>query len=644
MDTNKDMNLDDFERQQRQLSGFNAKVVFLIGLTFGIFQIIVLSVYPIDPWVFRALHFAGAGAIGFLTYSAIKGKSTSRPTIIDFVMASLLLASSIYITVNYVEMLDRVGVAPTSWDLFFGAVAILCLLEITRRTTGWALPILAVFFLGYTYFGKIFPGELWHRGYSLERIISYMFSMDGIYNIPLGVSANYVFIFILFGAFLEVTGSGKFFIDLSYSIAGRFRGGPAKVAVISSAMMGSINGSAVANVASTGAFTIPLMKRVGYKAQFAGAVEAVASTGGQILPPVMGAGAFIMADITGISYSTIIIAAMVPALLYFLAVIFMVDFEAGKLGLVGLPKSELPDTLKVLKERGYLLIPLIVMLLSLLVLQNSPVRAAILSIGSLIVLSWFTKSEKIFLKQFFEAVSNAMKGMASIAATTACAGIIVGVFSLTGLGAKIASFVIAISGGNVAVALFLVMMLCLLLGMGLPTVAAYALAASTVAPALVDLGVPLLATHLFIFYFACISTITPPVCLSAFAGAAIAKADPMEVGWQALKLGSTSFIIPFMFMIDSTLLLHGDVATIIIDITSAIIGIIALSAGVSGFLANKISALERSLFIIAALLLMTPQITISIPGFILFCILCYLNLKKYNFKTGVMQLMEINRK
>ncbi|SFR16088.1 TRAP transporter permease [Desulfoscipio geothermicus] len=632
MVSNKDMRLDDLEKQQRELTGIYGKIVFVIGVVFGIYQLFILTIYPIDPWVFRAIHFAGAGVIAFLTYSTFKGSATARPTITDFVLAVLLLSSSVYVAFNYTEMLDRVGVAPTRWDLFFGAIALLGLLEITRRTTGWALPVLGVIFLGYAYLGNIFPGDLWHKGYSWDRIISYMFSMDGIYNIPLGVSANYVFIFILFGSFLEVSGCGKFFIDLAYSIAGRFRGGPAKVSVISSAMMGSVSGSAVANVASTGAFTIPLMKRVGYKPAFAGAVEAVASTGGQILPPVMGAGAFIMADITGISYSTIIIAAIIPALLYFLAVIFMVDFEAGKLGLMGLPKSELPNTKNILKERGILLIPLLVMLFSLLVLKNSPVRAAILSIGSLIVLSWFTKN-KILFSQFFTSVSNAMKSMASIAATTACAGIIIGVFSLTGLGAKIAAFIIALSGGNLVIALVLVMLLCLLLGMGLPTVAAYALAASTVAPALVDMGVPLLAAHLFIFYYACISTITPPVCLSAFAGAAIAGAPPMRVGWLAMKLGITSFIIPFMFMMDKTLLLQGEPVNIFIDVFTALIGIIALSAGAEGFLVRKINWVSRTLFLVSAILLMAPKIWLSVPGLILFLILCYFN--SINLTKGV---------
>jgi len=624
MGSNKEIRLDDFEKQQQELSGLLRKIVFAAGTIFGIFHLFILAIYPIDPWVFRAIHFGSSGFIALLTYSAFKRRDNWRPAFYDILLALLVLLSSFYITLNYTNMLNRVGFAPTGWDLFFGAITLVGLFEITRRTTGWALPILGFVFLGYAYFGYLFPGDLWHKGYSIERIISYMFSMEGIFSIPLGVSANYVFIFILFGAFLEISGSGKFFIDLAYSLAGQFRGGPAKVAVISSAMMGTVSGSAVANVASTGAFTIPLMKRVGYRPEFAGAVEACASTGGQILPPVMGAGAFIMADMTGISYSAIVIAAIIPALLYFMAVIFMVDFEAGKTGLVGVPKAELPSTKGIMRERGFLIVPLVVMLLSLIVLQNSPIRAAILAIGSLIVLSWFTK-DKILAKQFLTAVSNSMKGMGSIAATTASAGIIIGVFSLTGLGAKISNFIIILSGGNLAVALFLVMLLCLLLGMGLPTVAAYALAASTIAPALVNMGAPLLGAHLFIFYYACISTITPPVALSAFAGAAIAGAQPMKTGWVATKLGITSFIVPFLFIMDSTLLLEGTVANILMDVTTALIGIVALSSGIEGFLFNKVNWMNRILMLISATLLMIPIIWYSLVGLTLFIFLSYRN-------------------
>ncbi|GAA0326274.1 TRAP transporter permease [Bacillus carboniphilus] len=637
MSTENKVNLEDFERGERELSSFYLKLAFILGGVLGLVHVFILSVYPIDPWVFRAIHFGSAGAFCFLLYPALKKNTDKNPSVFDLVMAVLLLGAAVYIALNYLEMLNRVGVSPTGLDLFFAIVAIVGLLEMTRRTTGIALPIIAVIFLLYAYFGSYFPNELWHRGYSIERILSYTFSMDGIFSIPLGVAATYVFVFILFGSFLEVSGAGKFFMDLSYAIAGRFRGGPAKVAVLSSALMGSINGSAVANVASTGAFTIPLMKKVGYKPKFAGAVEAVASTGGQILPPVMGAGAFIMADMTGIPYTSIVIAAIVPAFLYFFAVLCMVDFEAGKQKLEGLSKDELPNIKAVLKERGYLITPLIVLLFSLIVLNNSPIRAALLSIGVLIIMSWFTRN-KIGPKQIWVSISNAMKGMASIAATCASAGIIIGVFALTGLGGILADFLIALSGGVVWIGLVLVMILCILLGMGLPTVAAYALAASTVAPALINMGVPQLSAHLFIFYFACISTITPPVALSSFAGAALAKARPMQVAWTALKLGITAFIVPYLFIIDNSLLLQGDIFVIIMDIFTASIGIVALAAGIQKFMFNKLTTLLQLLILFSAIMLVIPIIWISVPGLILFLIISY-----FNYKNKITHVEDVDK-
>jgi len=614
------------DEKQRALKGTFYFIVFSISVIVGTFQILEMAVYPIDPWVLRALHFGAVMAIGLLTYSARKQSSKNNPSVFDIIMAGLIICSALYITLNYSEILGRVGVDPTRWDVFFGSIALVGLLEVTRRTTGWALPILAILFLVYAYFGSYMPGALWHKGYSIERIISYVFSMSGIYSIPLGVAATYVFLFILFGTFLEISGAGKFFIDLAYSLAGRFRGGPAKVAVLASALMGSVNGTSVANVATTGVFTIPLMKRVGYKSSFAGSVEAVASTGGQILPPVMGAGAFIMADITGIPYSSIIIAALIPAILYFLSVIMMVDLEAGKLGLKGMPQKELPSLTKILKKQGYLIVPLVVLLFSLVILQNSPVRAALWAIASLIVLSWFGK-DKVFLKKFFKAISNSFKMMVQITSACASAGIIIGVFTLTGVGAQLARFIMQFSGGFIWIALICVMILCILLGMGLPTVAAYALAASTVAPPLVELGIPALTAHLFIFYFSCLSTITPPVALSAFAGAAIANAPPMKVAWSAVKLGTVAFIVPYLFVMNQGLLLQGNLGDIVLPVGTAILGIFILSSGLQGFVFNNMTLFARVVSILCATIAMLPIGYFSFLGIIAFLIILVFNKK-----------------
>lgn len=638
MNLNDISNLESLEGSKRKLSGFYRRLVFSIGVVFGIFHLIVLFLYPIDPWIFRAVHLAGAGMLAFLLFPGRKLETDGNPKITDLLLAALLLSSSLYIVINHAQLVPRAGTSPTGWDLVFGIIAILGLLEVTRRTTGWALPILSIVFIFYAYWGNLLPGDLWHRGYSFERIVSYLFSTFGIYNIPLGVSATYVFIFILFGAFLESSGSGNLFMKLANAIAGKYRGGPAKVAVFSSGLMGTVSGSAVANVVSTGAFTIPMMKRVGYSSRFSGAVEAVSSAGGQILPPVMGAGAFIMADMTGIPYSTIVVAALVPAILYFLSVLFMVDFEAGKLGLRGIPKSELPIVWVVLKEQGFFLIPLLILIYSLIVLGYSPIRSATISIVSIIVISWFTKN-KILFKLFFESISSAMNQMISIAATCATAGIIIGIFSLTGLGAKISRFIIALSGDNFLIVSFMVMLLCIILGMGLPTVAAYTIAASTVAPAMIEMGITALQAHLFIFYYACFSTITPPVALSAFAGAAIAGAKPMQVSWAAIRIGIVAFIIPFMFIINDSLLLQGEISIyLIIDTVTALIGIIAIAAGIQSYLFTEMSNFYRGLFLISAILLMIPIYWVSVPGLFLFIMLSLINFFSSNNKNMVKTL------
>lgn len=505
--------------------------------------------------------------------------------------------------------------------MIFATITVITLLEITRRTTGLALPILATILILYAFFGNYMPAGLWHGGYSFERIGSYLLSTNGIYTIPLGISATYVFVFILFGTFLESSGSGTFFMNLSKSIAGKYRGGPAKMAIFASATMGTVNGSAVANVASTGAFTIPLMKRVGYRSKFAAATEAVASTGGQILPPIMGAGAFIMADITGIPYSNIVVAAIIPAILYFLAIFLMVDFEAARLNLAGIPKEERPKLSKVMKEQGLLILPLLLIIYLLMIEGYSPIFSALMGTALIIVISWLTK-HKIFILKFFRAVADTMVKLIPIAATCATAGLIIGVFSLTGLGSSISRLVINLSGENLFLLLILVMIVTIILGMGLPTVAAYTLAASTVAPALVQMDVPVLSAHLFVFYFACLSTITPPVALSAFAGAAIAGANPMSVGWTALRLGVAAYLIPYMFVLDNNLLLQGDnTIFLFIDILTAIIGIYALAIAAQGYFVDKVNIISRILYALSALSLIIPIFLISTFGIILFTIM-----------------------
>ncbi|NLP17550.1 MAG: TRAP transporter permease, partial [Firmicutes bacterium] len=553
----------------------------------------------------------------FLLYPISKKSDKSRIPFYDYLLAALGVSIGVYILFNYNQLVLRAG-APTQMDLIMGFFAILLVLEATRRSIGPELPIVAIAFLLYAYFGPMLPGLLGHRGYDLRRIIYHTYlTTEGIFGTPLSVSSTYVFLFILFGAFLDKTGVGKFFIDMAFSLTGHMRGGPAKTAVVASCLMGSISGSSVANTVTTGAFTIPLMKRVGYKPHFAGAVEAAASTGGQIMPPVMGAAAFIMSEFTGIPYLEIIISAAIPALLYYLAVGTMVHFEACKLGLKGVSRSELPQAREVL-VKIYLLLP-VVFIIYFLVKGFTPFKAAywgiigtvLIGMVDVIVEYLLRHKGQINARQYIEnmidALADGAKGAVSVAMACATAGIVVGVVTLTGLGLKVATLIITLAGGNLLLTLFFTMIASIILGMGLPTTAKYIVLATMAAPALTQLGVPLMAAHLFILYFGVIADVTPPVALAAYAGAGIAGANAMQTGFTALKLALAGFLIPFVFALSPDLLL---IETTAVDATfafiSASIGIVALAAAVENFLLTYCKFYERILLLAAALALINP--------------------------------------
>jgi len=616
------------EIPRRQLKGVYGKILYLIGIVMVIFHVEILTYYPIDPWIFRAFHLLFAGIIAFALVPATKSSPRDRVTLVDLVWILLCAGTVIYLIVVFDELLYRVGVSPNSLDILFGSIAILFVLEMTRRTCGPVLPIMSLIFISYALFGQYLPGILWHKGYTLERTISLIFSQEGIFSIPLGVSATFVFLFVIFGGFLQMSGVGRFFIDFAFSIAGRTRGGPGKVSVVTSALFGTISGSAVANVVVDGVINIPMMKKTGFSSGSAGAIEALTSTGGQIMPPVMGAAAFLMAEITGIPYPRICVAAAIPAILYYVSAFFMIDFEAAKLKLQGLPKSQLPDFKKAVLANGHLVIPLLFIIFTLMILQLSPIRSALYAIVISIIVSWVKKETRMGIKQILDAMYTGATGIIEIAATCASAGIIIGILSLTGLGMKFASIVISYSGGHLLIALILTMLVAIVLGMGMPTTAAYAISASVIAPSLIKLGVPMLASHLFIFYFACISAITPPVALAAYAAAALAKASMWEVGWRACKFGIAGFIVPYMFVYGSELLFKGTWIGIMWATLTASLGAFCLSGGVQGWLLKKANWLERLMLIGAALLLIKPGIYTDIVGFILFGIVLVLQYKK----------------
>lgn len=586
--------------------------ILVIGLLWAIFQLVVLGLKPIDPWYFRSLHITFAALLAFAIFPAFKKETGEKITWWDWLWIAGALASTIYLFLYLDEMINRAGVVPTTADAILGFITTLVVLEMTRRTSGLALPIIAILFILYAVFGNLLPDFLAIKGYPFERIMSFIYSDNGVFGPTTGTSATYVYLFVLFGAFLETSGGGKFFIEFATSIAGWARGGPAKVAVLSSGLMGTISGTAVGNVVTTGTFTIPLMKKTGYRPSFAGAVEAVASTGGQILPPVMGAAAFVMAQITGIPYSKIILAAAIPALLYYAGVYFGVDLEAQRTRLKGLPSEEIPKLGPVMRE-FFFFIPVLV-LIYILITGGSIIRAGMVAIGTCILVSWFSLQKRMGFRRLIEAMVKGSRDAVAVAAACATAGVVVAIVSLTGVGVRFASIVQEYANGNLLVGLILSMLVALVLGMGLPTVAAYAIAASVVAPALVNLGLQPLPAHLFIFYFACISAITPPVALAAYAGAGIAGANPNEVGFNAVKLGLSAFIVPYMFIYGPALMGIGTPVKVGLAALSALLGVFCLAVAGSGYLRGTLNPLFRLLVLGAALLLIKPGIGTDLAG------------------------------
>ena len=611
----------------RKLQGNVANAVMIIAIGMSFFHLYTAGFGTLLSYRQRSLHIILAFTIGLFLYPAGKKSSKEKPAIFDFVLmgATVVVFGFIFL---FPEQMALKGGNATTLDLVFGVTAILLTLEVTRRVVGPELPIVASIFLLYAYFGPQMPGVLAHRGFSLARIVSHMYmGLEGIMGIPIGVSATFVFLFILFGSFLDKTGVGKFFIDLAFGLTGHLKSGPAMTAVVASGFMGSISGSSVANTVTTGAFTIPLMKKTGYKPYFAGAVEAAASTGGQIMPPVMGAAAFIMAEFTGISYLQIIIAAAIPAVLYYFAVGTMVHLEASKLGLVGLPKEKLPKVGKLLLTRGFLLIPLAAVIY-FLIKGNTPTLAAfkaiVISVVVAIIATLIRKDKSFTIKDFFEALEAGAKGSVGVACACACAGMIVGVVTLTGLGLRLAEIIVTVAQGNLLLTLFFTMIASIILGMGLPTTAKYIVLATMAVPALLKLEVNLMSAHLFILYFGVIADITPPVALAAYAGAGIAGANSMKTGFQAVKIALAAFIVPYIFVIDPALIMVDkivDSKVIFLPfiealpvIVSAVIGILCLASAVQGYLISKTNFIERILLAGAALSLLNPGLATDAIG------------------------------
>ena len=681
----------DKESNFRVLSGVPAKIITAIAIVFSCFQLYTAVFGVLDAMIQRSIHLSFGLCLVYLLYPTSKKWARDKMAALDLGLAVLGAAIPMYIIVNYQELVQRSG-SVTPIDMVVGIIGVLLVIEAARRVVGIPIIIIATLFMVYALVGRYIPGRLAHRGVAIDTLVGHLFfTTEGVFGIPLGVSSTFIFLFILFGAFLEKTGLGQFFIDLANSIAGRAVGGPAKVAVLSSGLMGTVSGSSVANVVGTGSFTIPMMKKLGYKPEFAGAVEAAASTGGQLMPPIMGAAAFLMSEITDIPYVRIIGAAVIPALLYYFGVWAGVHFEAKKNGLRGLTKEELPNLKEIFFKRGYLIIPL-VGIVWLLVTGYTPMLAAfyaiILSIASAIlgwfaplpigiillavalikpmlgfdgptpgILKYFTevtplgmlvvlgviilaaellhKRGRISPKDIVSGLESGARGALGVLTATACAGIIIGVVTQTGLGLKLGSVLVDAAHGNLLLTLAFTMVTSIILGMGVPTTANYIITSTIAAPAIIMLlsskaGLApgsvlpisiILPAHMFAFYFGIIADITPPVALAAFAGAGIAKANPMKTGINATKLAIAAFLVPYIFVLNpQMLLIDVKLFPAIWMLVTALTGIISVSSGVMAWLLCKQSVPERLLFIAAGLMLIVPGVVTDSLGIGLFVV------------------------
>ncbi|OAK74279.1 C4-dicarboxylate ABC transporter permease [Lederbergia galactosidilytica] len=605
----------DSESRIRTYIGKTAKLITGIAIIWSIFQIFSAGSGIFDAITLRSWHLLFLLIMTFLLYPiSKKSKRNIRyPSAVDIICILLSIISIGYLLLNYKTVVLRGGFLLTP-DYIFGAIGIILVFEAARRVVG-NLAILAFIFLLYNFLGPFIPGIFGHNGFTVKRIIDYLFwGSEGIFGIAIGVSSTFVFLFILFGAFLSKSGFSQFINDLSLTIAGRTPGGPAKVAVIASALMGMINGSAIANVATTGTLTIPLMKKNGYKARFAAAVEAVASTGGQFAPPIMGAAGFVMAEYLGVSYTIVMVAAIIPAFLYYLALIMVVHFEAKRLGLKGISKDNIPNVWEVLKKQGHLSLPLIV-LLALMFMGYTPLYAAVFSILACVIASWFRKETRMGLKDILAALAEGAKGAIGVAVACAIIGVIIGTVSLTGLGLNFGYSVMNYTNDGIFIAAFLVMLMSIILGMGVPGVAAYVIVATVGTPVLIDLGITPLAAHMFVLIYACLSNITPPVALASYVAAGLANTNQNQVSLTAVKLGITGFILPFFFIYQPALLLGGSSYTAsIIPALTATIGVIALAGGLQGWLFGRANVIQRILFIAIGLFMIAPDHITDIIG------------------------------
>lgn len=635
----------DREQSYREHTCWRQYITVMISVLFCGFQLYATLSGMVTAQILRASHLAFVQLLAFLLFPASKKLPKNTLPWYDVLLGIIGAACWLYIVTNFQQIARRTG-AFTVLDVVVGGIGILVLFESCRRIVGIPIAVIAAVFILYAFVGPYLPGFLNHRGYSLKRVITHLFyNTEGIMGTPIGACSTFIFLFLLFGALLDKTGIGQFFIDSCNAIAGGASGGPAKVAVLSSALLGTVSGSSVSNTVGSGSFTIPMMKKLGYKPAFAGAVEAAASTGGQLMPPIMGAAAFLMAESLGMPYLSIVKAAVIPALLYFTGIFITVHLEAKKLGLKGLPKDQLPRFWPLFFKKGYMVLPLIVIIV-FLCMGKTAVFAALMGICSCIVIGVVTsfvdlacgRKPTFGLKDVVEVMCTAARNTISVAIACAMAGIIIGVVTLTGIGLKFAAGLISISHGIAFITLLLTMVASIILGMGAPTTANYLITSTITAGAIIGLGYQPLAAHMFAFYFGIIADITPPVALAAIAGAAIAKARPIETALNATKLAIGAFIIPYIFVFSPQLLMIDTTIGSLLWITlTALIGMFAISASLEGWIVGKVQWPFRIIFAAAGLLCIVPESKSDIAGLVLVVVLVGLNVlfAKLNRKKGV---------
>lgn len=635
-------------------------MISAILITFSLFQLFTAVFAVVPTQMLRSIHLSFAVMLVFLLYPMKKGGRKDIIPWYDWVLGIIATSATMYITFDYDYLVNNIG-NYSHVQFIIAIIGILGVMEACRRVVGIPILIVAGSFIVYALVGPIMPGFLWHGGYSLERVANHLFfTTSGVFGTPIGVSSTFIFLFILFGAFLEKTGVGKLFIDLANSVAGRFAGGPAKVAVLSSALQGTVSGSSVANTVSTGSFTIPAMLKLGYKPEFAGAVEAASSTGGQLMPPIMGAAAFLMAETIGIPYASVVKAAIIPALLYFSGILISVHLEAKKIGLKGMDSKDIPKAIPVIKERGHLLFPLIIMIYMLITGYTATYSALGAIVFSLVAYSlgfwsaipsvvfvamlvmgidffpciavtlglWFVicifrRKIGITFKDVLTALESGARNILGVAIACAIAGIIVGIVTLTGLGLNLANGLKGLAGNNVLLMLFFTMIASIILGMGVPTTANYLITSTICAGALVAMGIPVIAAHLFVFYFGIVADITPPVALAAMAGSAIAKGDPFKTGVTATRIAIGAFIVPYIFAFNPQMLLVDVTFFGVLQITiTSLVGMYAVSGGLTGYVQDKCAWYERILFVGGGLCMIDPALLTDIIGLVIIAALC----------------------